>query len=114
MYTRLFFTVNLDGTKVPTYLPASEYTSIRYLSRYMPWQTQSVMTPFSACVLFAQEGLIKSPCQCTSSDEGEQHQQPQQAETSHTPLQRESCGMNNMHVRMLHTRKKVRTPPRAL
>jgi hypothetical protein len=33
MYTRLFFTVNLDGTKVP----ASEYTSIRYLSRYMPW-----------------------------------------------------------------------------
>jgi hypothetical protein len=27
MYTRLFFTVNLDGTKVP----ASEYTSIRYL-----------------------------------------------------------------------------------
>jgi len=77
------------------------------------------MTPFTyvrACWLFAQEGLIKSPCQCTSSYKEEQQQQQQASkQASQDKATRifsgESCGA---HEQDKTCTRECYTPPRPL
>jgi hypothetical protein len=109
MYTRLFFHRQRrwnKGTRCPSTQVQVAGTYLTYLSRYIHALANSkrddAVQVRACCLRKKASSSHHASARAAIVDDGEdmeQQRQPQQAETGHTPLLEESCGMNSMHVR---------------